>query len=46
VCCQEVEVDRILRLMMVLQTPYLTLTNLYQPSHDGILRGQQLFEAH
>jgi hypothetical protein len=37
VCCQDVEVGGILRLLMVLRMSYLTFTNFCQPLHDGIL---------
>jgi hypothetical protein len=40
VCCQEVEVGGLLRLLTLLRTSLLTLINVWQSLHDGILRSQ------
>jgi hypothetical protein len=46
VCCQEIEVGGILRLLLVLGTSCLALINICQPLHDGILGDQQLLQTH
>jgi hypothetical protein len=45
-CCQEVKVGGLLRLLMRLWLSCLALINCYQLLHDGIQQCQQLFEAH
>jgi hypothetical protein len=46
VCCSEVEVGGLLRLLVMLRTSFLMLIDIYQPLHDGIDWCQQLLEAH